>query len=133
MQSVAEGAGFVAAVDGVGQRQLGFDPLEEFGRSELLRRLGRAVVEDADHHDGVGMDVQAQFEGGDFFARGLIRANVGGMEFWFSHIVGGCSAWGAHPPTLMSSLPRGEGARSRRLNQVRFHPRSRRHWTRQAK
>ena len=87
VQPVAEGAGFVAAVSFVGQGHLAFYPREEFGRGELLRGLRGAGVQDADHHDGVGVDVQAQFEGGEFLARGLIRANAGGMEVWLGHSV----------------------------------------------
>jgi hypothetical protein len=40
VQAVAEGAGFVAAMDGVGQSELGFDPLQEFGRSEFCAGCG---------------------------------------------------------------------------------------------
>ena len=81
VQAVAEGAGFVATMHRRGQWELGLDPGQELGGGELLRRLGRAVIEDADHDDGVGVDVQAQLVGGQWGgARGLIRASVGGIE-----------------------------------------------------
>lgn len=63
VQDVAKGSGFVTAMHRVGHGQLSFDPLQKFDGRELLRRLRCAVVQDADHHDGVGVDVQAQLEG----------------------------------------------------------------------
>ena len=73
--------------------------LQESAGRQLLRRLRGAVVQDADDHDAVGVDVQAQLEGLILFARGLIRANFGAIGGLVRHIVGGCSAFGARPPT----------------------------------
>jgi hypothetical protein len=72
-------------MDRIGQSQLGLDPEEELGRRKFLRRLGRAVVEHPRHDDGGGVDVQAQLDGLMFLACGLLRANFGVMQVWFSH------------------------------------------------
>ena len=109
VQDVAEGTGFVATVDGLGQDHLRFDPRQELGRRKLLRRLRGAVVQDAHHHDGVGVDVQAQLDGLILLARGLLRANFGGIEVLFVHNVGGCSASALARQLLMSSLPQERG------------------------
>jgi hypothetical protein len=57
------------------QQELGLDPRAELGRRELLRRLRRTVIQEAHHDDALGVNVQAQFEGLRFLARGLLRAN----------------------------------------------------------
>ena len=62
VQAIAKGSRFVATVDGAGQTQLGLNPLFELGRRELLRRLGCAVIQNPHHYDGVGVNVQAQFD-----------------------------------------------------------------------
>jgi hypothetical protein len=60
----------------------------------------------------VGVNVQAQFEGLRFFARGLLRANFGGIELWFDHVVGGCSAFAPARQLLMSSPKSGRHERN---------------------
>jgi hypothetical protein len=59
VQAVAERAGFIATMHLLGQWELGLDPVQELGRSELLGRLGRAVVQETHDDDGVGVNVQA--------------------------------------------------------------------------
>ena len=103
VQHVAERPGLVATVDRLRLGELGLDPLAEFGRRELLRGLRRAVVQDPDHDDGVGMDVQSQFDGLRFDIRDLLHANFGGIGFLFNHSVGRCSALALACQLLMSS------------------------------
>ena len=103
MQAVAEWAGLVAAVDRPRLDELGLDPLAKPGRRELLRRLRRAVVQDPDHDDRVGMDIQSQLDGLRFDIRDLLHANFGVIEVWSVHCVGGCSAFALARQLLMSS------------------------------
>ena len=79
MQAVAERSGFITAMHLHGQRKLGFNPGQKLDRRELLGRLGRAIIQNAHDHDRVGVNVQSQFEGLQFGARDLIRANFGGI------------------------------------------------------
>jgi hypothetical protein len=102
VQAVAERTGLVTAMDLLGQGELGFDPLGKFNRGKLLCRLRGAVVEDAHHHDCIGVNVQAQLDGLMFLARGLLRANFGDNVLLL-HIVGGCSAFVLARQLLMSS------------------------------
>src|SRR5205814_7447100 len=81
-------------------------PLQEFLERKLLRRLRRAVVQDPHHYDGVGVDVQAQFDALMFLARGLLRANFGVICCLLIHIVGGCSLFEDARQLLMSSPKR---------------------------
>jgi hypothetical protein len=103
VQTVAERAGFVATMHLPGQRELRLDPDQELGRRELLGWLGRTVIQNAHDDDGVGVNVQAQFEGLRFGARDLIRANFGGIQVLFEHTVAGCSALALARQLLMSS------------------------------
>jgi hypothetical protein len=103
VQPVTEGAGFVTAMHLLGQREPAFDPRQKLGRRELLRRLRRAVLQNAHHDDRVGLNVQAQLEGLNFAARDLIRANFGGIWFLFEHTVGWCSTFVPASQLLMSS------------------------------
>ena len=77
--------------------------MPELDHREPLRRLRRAVIQDAHHHNRVGVDVQSQFEGLRSRARGLLRANFGGIDLLFEHSVGGCSAFVLARQLLMSS------------------------------
>ena len=104
VQAVAEGAGLVATVHGVGQRELGLEPRAELGPGETLGRLRRAVVQEAHDDNGVGVDVQAQLDELMWFARDLLRANLGAVEFLLVHTVGGRSALVLARQQLMSSL-----------------------------
>ena len=103
MQTVAEGAGFVTSMHRLGQRKLRLDPLQKLDWRELLGGLGRAVIQHAHDDDGVGVNVQAQFEGLKFRVRGLLRANFGVIQVLFGHTVGGCSAFALARQLLMSS------------------------------
>lgn len=60
------------------------------------------VVEDAQDDDAVA-GREAKLLGFELVVRGVLRANFGGRGGVVRHIVGGCSAFGARPPTLMSS------------------------------
>jgi len=79
VQPVAKGAGFIAAMHLLRQRELRLDPRQKLGWRELLCRLRGAVVQYAHNHDGVRVDVESQLEGLQFAARDLIRANFGGI------------------------------------------------------
>ena len=103
VQAVTERAGFIATMHLLGQRQLGLDPFQELGRGELLGRLRRAIIQNAHDDDGVGVNVQAQFERLQLRVRDLIRANFGGIKFLFEHTVGWCSASAPASQLLMSS------------------------------
>ncbi len=81
VQTVAEGPRLVAAGDGVGQGELGFDPPAKLLPAEALGGLGGAVIQDPHHDNAVGVDVQCQFDVLIWFARGLLRANFGVIDF----------------------------------------------------
>jgi len=101
----AKGASLVTTIDRVGLGQLALDPLPEITRHEGLGGLGSAVIEHACHDDRVSVNIQAQLDGLILLARGLLRANFGGIEVLFVHNVGGCSASALARQLLMSSLP----------------------------
>lgn len=104
VQPVAERPGFVAAMHRRARPKLVLNPLEEFGGRELLRRLRRAVVEEADHDNRIGMDVQPELDRLRRWLRGLLRANFGGNGMMFViHVVGGCSPSGLACQLLMPS------------------------------
>ena len=62
MQTVAEGTGFVTAVDGFSLAELFCRPDKEILRRELLRGLWCSVVDLPDHPIAVGMNVDAQLD-----------------------------------------------------------------------
>jgi len=62
-------------VDGVSQGDLSLDPRAELAPGKTLGGLRCTVVEYPHHNNGVGMNVQSQFDGLIRFIRGLLRAN----------------------------------------------------------
>jgi CheY-like chemotaxis protein len=86
VQTVAQRARFVAAVNLFGQVELLLGPGEKLLGLELLRRLGSGVVDLPDHPIAVGMNVDAQLDALGF-GNGLCCSRTVGIGVCFHNLV----------------------------------------------